>query len=360
MNARTSTRHRRRATVALLLSLLLATVLSASAAFRVQRPITDDGGRINQGYLWGERSWWNGQWHTHKGVDFSYGLGTDVYAIADGTVRDLYEDEDNGEGSGFGNYVLIRHDRRHWDRTTAQWGYVYSIYAHLSLDSVRFSVGQHVTAGTWIAEVDDTGTSTGHHLHLQICIHPQSDRTMANLSTETTSRNPELWLTPFNYVSDQTGTVVGKVTNMDGNPVGGLRVSGIEKPDAAGGNVYEWSQTYSYDWANPDDILVENWATTDVTPGRYHITLSNGNSMGWHDVVAGQITYVGLFPVYLPDFRSSTSGGWDSSIVIRNNSDSYTAQANTTFFQSNGDVWKQQTDYIPQIFTPKVAPVGTV
>ncbi|HET90364.1 MAG TPA: M23 family metallopeptidase [Chloroflexi bacterium] len=189
MDTKTSTRHRLWTPVALLLALLLVAVLPASAAYRVQRPITYDGGRLNQSYLYGEV--WGTS--THKGVDFSYDLGTDVYAIADGTVVDLYEDYDNGDDSdplGWGNRVLIRHSARHWDRTTQQWAYVYSIYAHLSKNSVRYSIGQFVYAGTWIAEVDDTGLSSGHHLHLQICIHSQSDRTITNLGSSTTSLSP--------------------------------------------------------------------------------------------------------------------------------------------------------------------------
>lgn len=288
-------------------------------------------------------------------MDFSYGLGTDVYAIADGTVRDLRENIANGTGSGFGNYVLIRHDRRHWDRTTAQWGYVYSIYAHLSLDSVRFSVGQHVTAGTWIAEVDDTGTSTGHHLHLQMCIHPEYDRTLANLNSEATSRNPELWLQPVNY-GGTTGSVVGLVSDSNGNPVENLRVYGLNKPPPSSGLDYEYSETYHEDWANPDDILVENWGTTDVYPDTYHLEAKYTNGtlyedLGWHTVEAGKTTYVGLYPVYLPDVMENYYG-WNSSIVVRNNSDTKTAQVNTTFFWENGDVRTQKTDYI--------APRGTV
>lgn len=108
---------------ALLLALLLAATVPASAAYRTQRPITNDGGRLNQAYLYGEV--WSA--HQHKGVDLTYSFGTHVYAIADGTVVELYEDVANGtfpkEGEDdlpadaiWGNFVLIRHDRSHWDR----------------------------------------------------------------------------------------------------------------------------------------------------------------------------------------------------------------------------------------------------
>ena len=362
MKTRTSARCRRQATVALLFLLLLATVLPAIAAYRVQRPITYDGGRLNQSYLYGEV--WGTS--THKGVDFSYGLGTDVYAIADGTVVDLEENIANGTGNSFGNFVLIRHDERHWDRIEEQWGYVYSIYAHLSEDSVRYSEGDSVTAGTWIAEVDDTGWSSGHHLHLQICIHPQSDRTLVpnTLNSENTSRNPELWLQAFNYGGTNTGTVVGKVTDGNGQPIGDRYIWGLNKPQGSSGTTYQWSRTYAYAWANPDDILVENWGTTDVLPGLYHLFVKNESGsytyedLGWHTVEAGKTTYVGLYPVYLPDVMENYYG-WNSSIVVRNNSDSKTAQVNTTFFWDDGDVRTQNTDYIAPHSTVTVDFPGT-
>ena len=355
MSARATFTRRRWPIVATLLTLIIV-ALPTGAAVRVQRPITYDGGRINQGYLWGERFWDEDEqeWITHKGVDFTYDLGTNVYAVADGTVVDLYETYQNGQGTGFGNYVLIRHDDRHWDRTTPQNGYVYSIYAHLSRNSVRPAVGDPVQAGEWIAQVDNTGSSTGNHLHLQICLHSQSDRTLIpnTLDSENTSRNPELWLQPFNYGGTNTGTVVGKVTDSYGDPIGDRYIWGLSKPPGSGGTNYLWSRTYAYAWANPDDVLVENWGTTDALPGDYHLYVKNESGsvthedLGWHTVRAGETTYVGLYPVYLPDVMENYYG-WNSSIVVRNNSISETAQGNTTFLRHD-DAWvyTQKTDYI--------------
>jgi len=132
------------------------------------------------------------------------------------------------------------------------------------------------------------------------------------------------------------------VTYTNGDPVGGLYVYGLQKQAGWG---YGSSQTYNNDVLKPDDILVENWGTTDVTPGRYHITLSNGSDMGWHDVQAGRITYVGLYPVWLPYVRNN-SNGWISTITVRNNSSTFRAQVNTTFINSDGTVRQQRTDWI--------------
>ncbi len=217
--------------------------------------------------------------------------------------------------------------------------YVYSLYAHLSQFGALVNVNQNVVAGQLIGQVDDTGYSSGNHLHLQIMIDSNANRTITYpLSwSEAKSRNPELWLNPY----PNTGTVVGKVTNTSGNPVGGVLVYGLQKQAAWG---YAFSQTYSDAALNPDDILVENWATTDVTPGTYEITLSTGYSFGQHTVQAGRITYVGLFPVWLPDVRNGF--GWSGQIIVRNNSSTYQAQVNTTYFYADGSVLSQRTDYI--------------
>jgi hypothetical protein len=79
---------------------------------------------------------------------------------------------------------------------------------------VHFGVNAEVDPLNHIADVDNTGNSTGHHLHLQIMIDPSDSRTITYPLTwsETNSRNPELWIVPYIYGSDLTGTVVGKST----------------------------------------------------------------------------------------------------------------------------------------------------
>jgi len=341
---------------------ITVTIAIVHAAYSVQRPITD--GKIYQWYLYGEDG--------HKGVDFPAIEGTDVCAVADGVVMDFKESVNNGTGIYFGNFVLIRHTARHYVRhnngqMVGQMGYVYSIYAHLSKNSVpdHINVGDTVTAGEKIAEVDDTGDSTGNHLHLQIMLDPSPDHNDGEdyAWTETTSRNPETWLTPFSNDTIQTASAIGKVTDVNGNPVTNLRIYGMQKPDGAIWNPsaypYGYSETYNDDKENPDDILVENFATTDVDPDTYDLVAKHKvgdqwvvyEQLGSHTFTAGQTTYIGLYPVYLPDIMENY-WGWNSSIVVRNNSDTKTAQVNTTFFWENGDVRTQKTDYI--------APRGTV
>ena len=89
----------------------------------------------------------------HTGVDYAVPVGTDVLAVADGTI------------------------------TTANWGQAYGtqlvqkvnggwfIYAHLSATLVK--AGDVVVAGQVIAKSGNTGNSTGAHLHAELRNNPK-------------------------------------------------------------------------------------------------------------------------------------------------------------------------------------------
>jgi len=351
-------------------------VIKTDASYLTLRPITN--GQINQFYLYAEEL----DDSTHKGIDLPANNGTNVYAVENGIVMDIeedYPDYDPADG-GFGNYVLIKHTLRHYVRqnngqTIGQWGYVYSIYGHLKEDSVTVNVSDQVAEGQQIAQVDSTGNSSGNHLHVQIIVDPSANQSDGNnyAWTEITSRNPELWLATYN---GNTGRVIGKVTDSGGNPDDNVIICWKDSnninwvsPKSYGG--YTWSRTYSYGWANPDDILKENFGTTDITPGTYHLhayqyvnppynQIGDGDAylecgetaylkdLGTHTFSAGQTTYIGLYPRYLPHVRSTTvTGGWDSTISIQNNNPNDTAEVITTLFGPSGAVTQQQTDYLP-------------
>ena len=77
------------------------------SAYRVSRPIILTGGKIYQYYLWGEGATINGVFRIHKGIDFIYGTGTHVYAIASGIVVDFKENFAPGERTSvWGNTYL--------------------------------------------------------------------------------------------------------------------------------------------------------------------------------------------------------------------------------------------------------------
>jgi murein DD-endopeptidase MepM/ murein hydrolase activator NlpD len=85
----------------------------------------------------------------HEGLDISNRVGTPVVATADGIVSDT------GKDLIHGNMLVISHG----------FGMT-SSYSHLSKITVR--VGQKVKRGDKVAEVGNTGRTTGPHLHYEV------------------------------------------------------------------------------------------------------------------------------------------------------------------------------------------------
>ncbi|MDR2071864.1 MAG: M23 family metallopeptidase [Spirochaetaceae bacterium] len=89
----------------------------------------------------------------HTGIDIStHRQGDPIVATADGQVAYT-----GYEPSGFGNYIIIRH----------QHGF-YTRYAHLLSSAVE--IGQEVKQGETIGYLGNTGRSTGPHLHYEVHI----------------------------------------------------------------------------------------------------------------------------------------------------------------------------------------------
>ena len=88
----------------------------------------------------------------HNGTDFAGAHGTDIFSTADGVVTHA------GWQSGFGKLVKIRH----------AFG-IETLYAHNS--KIRVKVGQRVSRGDHIADMGNTGRSTGTHLHYEVRVN---------------------------------------------------------------------------------------------------------------------------------------------------------------------------------------------
>jgi len=95
----------------------------------------------------------------HNGIDFGIPNGTPIMAAADGTV-----DKVGFEDNGYGNFVKLSHT----DGGTKYYTY----YAHLQSTSV--TAGQKISAGTVVGLSNNTGASTGPHLHFGIKIDGQN------------------------------------------------------------------------------------------------------------------------------------------------------------------------------------------
>ncbi len=88
----------------------------------------------------------------HEGVDISNAVGTPVIAPADGLVMKV------GRAYGYGKELVINH------------GYgITTRYAHLHKAHVK--IGQKVKRGDLIAELGNTGRSTGPHLHYEVSVN---------------------------------------------------------------------------------------------------------------------------------------------------------------------------------------------
>ncbi len=118
-------------------------VLKGGLIWPVRGPITSPfGWRINP--IWHVREF-------HPGIDIAVATGTPVKAAAAGIVS--Y----SGWLTGYGNVVIIYHGSD-----------VSTLYAHLQRYLVR--KGQSVKQGQIIAYSDNTGWSTGPHLHFGVYI----------------------------------------------------------------------------------------------------------------------------------------------------------------------------------------------
>lgn len=91
----------------------------------------------------------NGEYRFHGGIDIGGQTGDAIGAFADGTVDFI------GEDDSYGLYVQLDHGNG-----------IKSFYAHCS--KLCVSKGQPVAAGEKIAEVGETGSATGPHLHLEL------------------------------------------------------------------------------------------------------------------------------------------------------------------------------------------------
>ncbi|MCU0640050.1 MAG: M23 family metallopeptidase [Candidatus Krumholzibacteria bacterium] len=85
----------------------------------------------------------------HPGIDIKAAVGDPVTASAGGSI--IY----SGKQSGYGNIVIIDHDRG-----------LCTVYAHLS--EILAETGSVVADGQVIGRVGMSGNSTGPHLHFEV------------------------------------------------------------------------------------------------------------------------------------------------------------------------------------------------
>ncbi len=114
----------------------------------------------------------------HNGWDYYAPDGTKVKAAHDGEVT--FSGEDNSGGLGIVIRTLEKFDYE--DKQV----YFKTIYWHLQKDSFQVKAGEKVKAGQWIANADNTGASTGSHLHfgLKPLVKGEADWDWSNLEQD--------------------------------------------------------------------------------------------------------------------------------------------------------------------------------
>jgi murein DD-endopeptidase MepM/ murein hydrolase activator NlpD len=120
---------------------------------------------------------WHEQWEGNRAVDVQAANGTSVYAARDGVVDWVWRGCENvaprstycgntsaaTAGTGFGNNVIIRHDR-------VGQAPMYTLYAHFSKDTIPASlaVGQQLSRQTLLGKIGVSGYTDGGHTHFSI------------------------------------------------------------------------------------------------------------------------------------------------------------------------------------------------
>lgn len=90
----------------------------------------------------------------HEGTDIRAYHGDPIYAVADGIISQVHG---TAEGSNYGIYLRVNHGDG-WETT----------YAHLDRLASRMHVNEVVSGGQVIGYADNTGNSSGSHLHLTL------------------------------------------------------------------------------------------------------------------------------------------------------------------------------------------------
>lgn len=98
----------------------------------------------------------------HDGEDFVAPIGTPVYAVLPGIVKEHWVPPDGGRWKGhpiLGGMITIQHE----DGLLSRYGHLSKTFVH---------EGEYVEQGQIIGEVGNNGISTGPHLHWQVIVSP--------------------------------------------------------------------------------------------------------------------------------------------------------------------------------------------
>jgi len=228
-------------------------------------------GKITQHFMEHPEWYTSGGLKGHEGLDIATRTGGEIYACADGVVAEVRLDGDKFRelpttdstrwNYAYGNQVRITHIVPEGEYT--------SIYAHLL--EARVVAGDRVRAGQLIGLADNTGNSTGAHLHLTLKKKGATDAGETPQPRDLI--DPEPFLLAFGTVPESTGETGAPAPAAPAAPSGvdSLRyLADVTVPDnseiAAG-------QAFTKTWR------VTNTGTTTWGAG-YTVRFAYGNPMG--------------------------------------------------------------------------------
>jgi murein DD-endopeptidase MepM/ murein hydrolase activator NlpD len=224
-------------------------------------------GMPDQTWLFGE-VW--GNWPLKKGLSFNVPSGTSIRAVADGEIVAADDSGKFGLMSSYPNYVVIKHDEQIGGKE------VYTLYARIN--GMKAKKGGKVKAGDIIGGTGAPYSETENRdteFEFEVRVGGP---------TQDYVKNPELFIKP---ASSNTGCIVGRLEDRNGNPMRAERITGAEKPSRFA--PYTFSMTYS-EGVTGTDKWNENFVISDVLPGEHIISTPYGTKKAI--VKAGMVTFI--------------------------------------------------------------------
>jgi murein DD-endopeptidase MepM/ murein hydrolase activator NlpD len=198
-----------------------------------------------------------------------------LYASKSGVVWRAKWDTPNGDASGTGNYIVLQ------DNSTSP--VTYQLYLHMAQESIPPALrerGAYVVQGQYIGMADDTGQSTGHHLHFQVHTNPDSYWGRAvDVTFEDVGINGGRPRVKNSYYNDQKYCWPSDAcSSFQSSYVSGNVVRGDVTPPT--GDLFEpYTGTTVYD----RKVHVEGWAS-DIGSGLEKAQLIGYYQNSWHEV----------------------------------------------------------------------------
>ena len=141
----------------------------------------------------------------HNGTDYKTYSGQPIYAAQDGIVTELVHEDERGLGLG------IQTLRKHWCEETQTEEFFKIRYWHNQMNCVK--KGDTVKLGQRIARSDNTGYSSGDHLHFEIKPVSSKGRKLVYKNGYFGAVDPEQYLLPVKAsIFKKTKTLGDRIT----------------------------------------------------------------------------------------------------------------------------------------------------